>query len=398
MIVGKDIVISSAPSGVGFMLNDKAKIDAHEVLAGGWTAEVFSEAQTIIASGSGVSGYEETRDTGLEVAQQALDFFCIRGRLNLSIIQVETHHFVWWTEGSKRIMRIVGVSDLHIGTSISVVDAHGNPITPLTPTVVWHPSFRYFRVAQVSTDLLDAYRNLYLALESILTTIIPMNTHERESAWLKRALQQVNTTLPLATYAPPGSTNPPDDIYIDIYANTRTAIFHAKQGRNTVLPQRLSTRAGVVETLSRLSNLYLALVYSALGMQRASGVITYGGFDAIMQQWINANSAIAISDDDAPLNLDDTLINPHGGITAHFAAAHDPTLDRLGNKYWLGEAPFGNLKGLQCIRRLGLLNNSNLALAERLDDPVGLSGVDVLQVQLGVRLVNVNIPRATFKT
>jgi hypothetical protein len=39
-----------------------------------------------------------------------------------------------------------------------------------------------------------------------------------------------------------------------------------------------------------------------------------------------------------------------------------------------------------------------LIQAERLDDPVSLLGIDVLQVQLGQRLVNTNHPRATFPT
>ena len=39
-----------------------------------------------------------------------------------------------------------------------------------------------------------------------------------------------------------------------------------------------------------------------------------------------------------------------------------------------------------------------LAQAGRLDDPVSLLGVDVLQIQLGHRLVNTNQPRATFAT
>ena len=36
--------------------------------------------------------------------------------------------------------------------------------------------------------------------------------------------------------------------------------------------------------------------------------------------------------------------------------------------------------------------------AKRLADPVNLLGIDVLQVQLGQRLVNTNRPRATFAT
>jgi hypothetical protein len=187
-----DIVIGGAPAGVGFTLGGVADTDARVALTNGWTAEVLSGTQTIVAQGAGASGYEASRDTGLESAQQALDLFCIRGTLSLPIVQVETSHFAWWTESSRTIVRIVGVADFKadVNVSASVVHIHGNPKPPLP--VAWHPSFRYFRVAQVSTDLFDAYRNLYLALESILTSMVPVVGSERESLWLRRALRQVD--------------------------------------------------------------------------------------------------------------------------------------------------------------------------------------------------------------
>jgi hypothetical protein len=188
--MGSEIVIGSAPTGAGFTFGGIARTDAQVALTSGWTAEVLAGTQTIVARGRRASGYEAVRDAGLDAAQEALDLLCIRGTLSLSIVRVETSHFAWWTESSRTIMRIVGVADLNVGVTVtaSVVDAHGNPkhATPLP--VVWHPSFRYFRVSQTSTDLFDAYRNLYLALESILTTIVPVRHSERESSWLRRAL------------------------------------------------------------------------------------------------------------------------------------------------------------------------------------------------------------------
>jgi len=183
-----------------------------------------------------------------------------------------------------------------------------------------------------------------------------------------------------------------------VYAQTRTAIFHAKQGRIVFLPQHLGTRAGVVDTLERLSRLYLDLVDKALGVRRAAGVMTLDGFNFAMPSLINATSEVAISNDDSPLDPDDTAVNPGGGSSAQFAAAYDPALDRPGYKYWLGELHSAQFGPVQRVSRLGLLYDSILTQAERLDDPVSLLGVDVLQIQLGHRLVNTNHPRATFAT
>ena len=398
-----EIVIGSAPTGAGFTLGGIARSDAQVTLTSGWTAEVLAGTQTIVARGPQASGgYETARDASLDAAQEALDVFCIRGTLSLAVIRVEATHFAWWTDLAGTIMRIVGVADLNVGMTVtaSVVDTHGNP-QPVPPLpVVWHPSFRYFRVSQTSTDLFDAYRNLYLALESILTTMVPVGQlsngrPEPESKWLGRALRQIDATLPLARYAPPGSTDPPADIYQDVYAQTRTAIFHAKQGRTVFLP---GTRAGVVDTLERLSRLYLDLVDNGLGVRRAAGVMTFGGFNLAMQPLINATSEVAVSDDSSPLDPDDTTLNPDGGSVAQFAAAYDPALDRPGYKYWLGELHSAQFGPVQRVSRLGLLHHSILTQVERLDDPVSLLGIDVLQVQLGQRLVNTNHPRATFAT
>jgi len=285
-------------------------------------AEVLAGTQTIVARGPQASGYETARDAGLDAAQEALDVFCIRGTLSLAVVRVEATHFAWWTDSARTIMRVVGVVDRNVGVTatLSVVDTHGNPkLVPPLP-VVWHPSFRYFRVSQTSTDLFDAYRNLYLALESILTTMVHIRHSEGEKVWLKRALREIDATLPLARYAPPGSIDPPEAIYQDVYAQTRTATFHAKQGRTVLLPQHRGTRAGVVDTLERLSRLYLDLVDKALGVRRAAGVMTLVGFNMAMQPLIDATSEVAISDDSSPLDPDDTAVNPGGGSVAQFAA------------------------------------------------------------------------------
>src|SRR6266699_2490443 len=171
-----EIVIGSAPTGAGFSLGGTVRSDAQVALTSGWTAEVLAGTQTIVARGPQASGYETARDAGLDAAQEALDVFCIRGTLSLAVVRVEATHFAWWTDSARTIMRVVGVVDRNVGVTatLSVVDTHGNPkLVPPLP-VVWHPSFRYFRVSQTSTDLFDAYRNLYLALESILTTMVPV--------------------------------------------------------------------------------------------------------------------------------------------------------------------------------------------------------------------------------
>lgn len=111
------------------------------------------------------------------------------------------------------------------------------------PVLEWHPSFRFFRLGQATTDLVDAFRNYYLALEAILSTIEPMELRqdgrpaERETDWLNRALPKAATFVDFREYAAPGSSGDPiDAIRTDIYAGARTRTFHAKTGATVLLP------------------------------------------------------------------------------------------------------------------------------------------------------------------
>ena len=51
----------------------------------------------------------------------------------------------------------------------------------------WDESLRYFRLSQATDDLFDAFRNLFLALESILSLKTPQQSEGSESKWLRRA-------------------------------------------------------------------------------------------------------------------------------------------------------------------------------------------------------------------
>jgi hypothetical protein len=399
------VLLATPPAGAGFPLAHQIHGHLHVQLPSGWEVDIAAGTQTILAYGPNATGYEDARDLGLEAAQQGLDVLSISGTAALNVLNMEGSHFAWWPNGSDVVLRLVGLSDWNVGVSAtaSVTNAAGQTTATPQPPVVWHPSFRYFRLSQTTTDLLDAYRNLYLGVESVLSTIVPVGVQsngrpERESTWLRRGLRTVHAVSSLAGYAPPGSTDPPKDIYQDVYANNRTAIFHAKQGRTTLLPHGAWDRNAVQASFERLTRLYLDLVNMAFGVRRGGGVMTYNGFEMLMRPRVAAASEMAVSDDSTLAGNSDTAVNPADGAIAYFHAAHVPALDRPGAKYWIGEVPTAQLRAVPEIRRAGLILNSELVQIERLTDPLSLSGIDVFQLQLGWRLVNTNSPRAHFPT
>ena len=79
---------------------------------------------------------------------------------------------------------------LHVG---EITVTGGTPVVPPAPE--WHESARYFRLSQLTDDLLDSFRNIYLALESILDHLAPQRTTsplEREGSWFRRALTEAD--------------------------------------------------------------------------------------------------------------------------------------------------------------------------------------------------------------
>jgi len=351
--------------------------------------------------------YEETFAESLAASQEALDLLTMRGSPGLAVVSADSDHVVWWTEADGRVvLRLVAVSDLgmRMSATATVRDAAGNVRpSPPPPVLLWHPGLRYFRLAQVTGDLFDAYRNMYLALESLLSTIVPPKLSatgkpsEREGDWLRRALTTVDSSLPLAPYAPAGSAPPVDLVFDDIYAGTRTRLFHAKSGRPVLLPHGLDSRQDVIASLERLGRLFTDLFAHHTGHRRPSSAMTYAYFKVIT----SFDATAAVSADPAPENKADVAINPTGGRAELLTTRRAPELSSPGLAFWLGECQQAQSIDLgdSSIRRTGLFNDDGALLqVNRLSEPVSLAGVDVLQVQWGTRLVNVQQPRFRFST
>jgi len=343
----------------------------------------------------------------MNAAQEALDLWSMRGDTNLVIEAAESHHVAWWTEGADIILRIVAVSDLGVAMSVraTVTDAQGREVPQSAPPAVqWHPSFRYFRLSQTTADLFDAYRNLYLALECLLATVVPMRLAptgkpaEGEGAWLGRGLNHVHQHLfDLTPYAHRGvAGNPVQIVFDDLYTATRTALFHSKSGRPVLLPHGTADRSAVLESLDRLARLYLRLAAEALNARRASSAMTYVGFDMATQ----FKATIAVSDDPSPLSEGDTVLSPAGRSVSALATRLAPELSKPGLKFWIGDISARDLlQTVSPVRRLGLLEQDHLLVVDAFeDDGLDPTGVTRIEAAIGLRLVNRDQPRFRYDT
>jgi hypothetical protein len=216
----------------------------------------------------------------------------------------EEDYAVWWFDGTELVMRLFAIqtSTFELSATGEVRDKSGRLVRQPKPQLVWNESFRYFRLAQVTDDALDAYRNLYLALECLLDEHAPHKRGEPEGAWLRRALAPIHAAINLSRFAPSVTSDPVAAIVRDLYSTTRTSVFHAKIGRDHVLPGNRGGVRQVRQRIERLAGLYLALVEHLLGMRRAASGISQYAFNQMVSSGPWATLTLAVSDDSSPFD------------------------------------------------------------------------------------------------
>lgn len=387
-------------SGAVFYLNAAAKEDAVETVDGVWTVEIRKQSRCVVARGGTESSYEEARNTALSMAQKGLDFFSITGVSDRAVVDAENEHLCWWIEPAGVVLRYVNQLILRFSMSsiVTVTDAAGNPLPAATlQPKLWNESYRYFRLSQVTDDLFDAYRNLFLALESLLSTVTPVQAlgpskkgiqqYERDGDWLKRAFEEVERRglITLADFAAPGVADPREDIIRDFFETNRTALFHAKQTRATLLPHDASQRTSVTESLVRLSRVYIELAQNYFQLNRGASVVS----DYALQQMPVSRYTVSVSDDETPLALSESSIYREGRRLVTLVTREAVELNAPYLRNVLGILPTAQTAGLNGISRTFLADtDGKIRCFDALVDKLTLDGTERFEVLFRVRLVN----------
>lgn len=309
-IDGRNLNFTNA-GGVRF-LTQPAKRDWTESLPDG--VSVTTAAGSHAAVVEGLPATLVIDDVGPEVdrlVNEALDLMAARSLGTYSMTEADSPRIAWTRSSGQVLLRTTS----YVHTTFTMTA--GGPPNP--PPTAWHASMRYFRLSQTTADLFDAFRNLYLALESILSTVEPVKIRpngrpEGEGEWLKRALASAeqrllahNSAYCLGWYLRPPSTatgaSGVDAVMADLYASVRTTVFHAKSGRPVALPQHAPDRAAVADALQRYSAFYLELADCILGARFLRSGIGQGLVDAmgngVVTDWtIGASDVTGVIDVD----------------------------------------------------------------------------------------------------
>jgi hypothetical protein len=385
-------------SGAAFLLSQKCTVNEVVQPQPDWEIEIRALSPYVVARGIGASNAADAFNSAHEIAQQGLDLLSISGKADLTILNSTSECLIWWREDKLRILRAVSITELPIKVGpveIVVKDQAGNVVQqPPIPQIIFHESFRYFRLSQTTDDLYDAFRNMYLSFELLLEHIVP-KTERREGEWLKRALVTVNATVPLSRALTPRTSDIVQEIYDEIYIAIRCAIFHAKH-YSYLLPHNLQDRGKVNEGLKKLTRIVLLLAENWLHARRGGGLITYYAFDNMTKPLLS-DSEILISDVNLSVCADETLDSPAYVSAVAFPARFAPELSEPGLNCAIGAIDTSLLHSLKSIVRFGLKHETLLCLGLGIEAELTYEDFDRIEAQMGFQLRNVRQPKHLFK-
>lgn len=245
--------VLSGGSGAAFLLDAPAKVSLTLRFPEGLVTIRQDAAFATVALVSHLN-QEDAKSDAWRVLQEALDVLAAQKQATLQTAEGDCTYLVWVKDGAGYELVFVDTADASWAMSISISTEGGPTAAPAPPQLPppRHPALRFYRLANVSTDLFDAFRNAYLALECLASDATPKGASESELHWLKRALDG-----PLLAGLPPGVIEP--GAVDDIYRHGRLPTFHAKMGDTFYAPhdrERQSMQARF-DTLMLLVNCLL---------------------------------------------------------------------------------------------------------------------------------------------
>jgi|688.fasta_scaffold127942_2 hypothetical protein len=372
---------SELDSGAAFLLSQKCNVTELISLDPDWEVEVKVGSPYVVARFKEAIDANDAFNKGYILAQQGLDILSVMGKDNLSIRNGDDEYLIWWREESEQILRVVTLYRYSNSMKVSFGLANDQP----PPKPIYHESFRYIRLAQITDDLFDAYRNMYLALELLVSTISPIRKDiptkngkvkkETETEWLIRVIGSS------PDYFTERKTV--EEIY-----KIRCDLFHAKENKMYKLPQKnLDDRKTVSDGLNDLSILVFKLLRKLQNVGRETGWIFPFMSDHIIK--LSEKTFIIVSDDDSSIDVRETIDSPTFRNSVKMITKYDYDLSERDFVVFLGSIDVNKLQSLSKIARFGLIKEDRLANIEVVRASLTYNLIDKFEVQMRLQEDNV---------
>ena len=344
---------------------------------------------------------DKTISIGYEQIQRALDIVAFQRNWYATVSNPGDSHIVLFERGRDVVIQCVAVliDSRRVYTQVTGVDRDGNIIEePPPPPPAWSEPLRYYRMSQTATDLWEAYRNLFLGLESLLHLICPKGAPEKEEEWLLRALETVGLTIDLGSFVPPGRREPAKYLVSYHYKGIRCRLFHGKGELPATHDGTLSPMA-TAAAYEQLIPLWKALASRYLGVRSFdNGVITYQGFRASMERYFSQDLKVFYTEDNTPPKPEDMAVNPLGLPSYPFKEINYLGETTPGEVSFCGRDRVASELSSRVIHRICSVVGDHPDSFYRIPDGICPDGVDVFECLMIHRLHNAGRPKTSFRS
>lgn len=389
----------SQAGGAAFTLTSVASADASLALLGG-ELEIKAGQRDVVVRFDGAISAEVTLQRGHQLVQQGLDLLSVLGRTDAVIQEAENEHLIWWSEPNGVVVRLVSTTMLRFAVGpikAEVHDKNGNIIPPTALQPRHHIAFRYYRLAQTTEDLYDAYRNMYLAFEVLLSNQFPMSKGEREFDWLRRALDNARSTIRLDDLVSSGK-NVVDSVLQVVYQDARLPLFHAKEGRGFFPPHDSpGDRQVVAKALAMLTQIVLRMAEVWFNARRAGGGVFFSWVYENTKQMLSGSSMIATNYAGSFDASERDLSHERFESAVKFDTRLAPELQRGREPAFLGTVQAKKLASLGEVRRIEIITSDHPYMAQLLEAPLVCDDAARLEILMYVRATNLNQPKSLFR-
>lgn len=382
-------------SGIAQLLIKPPK-RAHEILHHGVTFRTKPDSQYCVCLFNNAKSHEETITRGIPLVQECLDLLSMTGKEDLATRDYTDEYFVWWQESGKKVFSYVSTITLSISVgspTLIAKDKHGNIIPQIEVPLNYSVAFRYYRLAQISDDLFDSFRNMYLAFELLLSSTYP-KSKGKEIDWLRNSLKSSDLVLQLQNFIPKGNPSAVDFIIDTIYLNARLPLFHSKYGRTVIIPNNLNDRTTISKALNLLTKIVIQMADKWYSCRRMGGWANLKYFEEFYEK-ILTNSNFVYSDN-AKYTVDDTLKSKSIRKGVIFKSLYKETFLNESRPNIYGQLDISLLKNREALFALFVINTDKVLLVSFPESNLDLKGFDNLETILFLRGNNASQPRSLF--
>ncbi len=379
---------------VAFGLMTAPRASAVQVITtDGVEAEIRAGVRHVVVRLRNPASEDQLLDVAVESAQRFLDFQSVFYSDALQIEAALQKHILWLCSDGISTIRKYSTCDISIGVSTELRDRDSlESAAPCkAPSVPWSPALRYFRLSMLSSDVFEAYRNAYLALESLLSVITPKTKSEGEEVWLRRALSISATKASLGRFAV-GVSAPVDSIVAAHYKAIRVRIFHAKSSVS-MLPHAPGDYRTVAAAYIEIIAIWEEIAGAWLPLTKVSSAVTYGGFRFLIGPAFQ-NAKTVLTDDAAPASRSDESVSPNGRPVIAFAETEYRGEARPGVLAVLARTNVKSMPDGQVVGRIAVLSEDDvLMVVDSIEGGLTLRDADRFETVQSIRLVNTGQPR-----